>query len=290
MDFGIFSFPKMEFELVRILIGFVGLLIGSYFDVFNKRSVPEWFLYLFLAICILINLLDLQTLPFALGIGFFIFVIFYILYRFGQIGGADAYILGSIAFLLPFQPMSFLAIPDQIIGGIFIFNLFVYSGILFMIYMFVYSLKIVSKDFSISKEKMFKVLPVIFSYLIFVFIAYNSPIFILGLDSYALFLSILVIFLTYFLLFEDKIKSSFVKFVGANEVEVEDIIDIDRMDKDLVKKYSLSRLVTKQQYEKMKKIKGKKIALFSNLPPFIPFILIGYILTLLLGNPIFIIF
>jgi Flp pilus assembly protein protease CpaA len=287
MDFLFFSFPKMEFELVRIFIAFFGLLIGTYFDIFNKKSVPDKFLYLFLGICILANLFDFQTLPFALGIGIFTFFVFYILYKTGQIGGADAYIISALAFILPFQPNSFLIL-EQPFGGIFIFNLFVYSGILFMVYMFIYSLKFI-REISINKEKLFKVGLILISYLVFVFIAYNSAAFIIGLESYLLFISLLIIFLIYFLLIEDKLKASFTKFVSANEIEIEDIIDIDSMDKDLVKKYSLSRLVTKEQYEKLKKIKGKKIALFKDLPPFLPFLLVGFILAVLLGNPLFLI-
>ena len=72
--------------------------------------------------------------------------------------------------------------------------------------------------------------------------------------------------------------------VPLKNVQEEEILAIDFMDQTIIKKFNIQRLVTKKEIEKLKKSKLKKIFVYTKLPPFIPFILFGFILALLFSN------
>ncbi|MFN3909875.1 MAG: hypothetical protein ACK4J0_01415, partial [Candidatus Anstonellaceae archaeon] len=228
--------------------------------------------------------LDIGILPFALITGVIVFFIFYILYKLGQVGGADGYILSAIAMTIPVQPKSFLLF-EGIFLLPFILNLFVFASVSFIVYMLVSTIPKVLKNFSIKKEDAINVLIILVFYLFFLFFVFqNSFIFSLVGPGYIIVLTCLILVLSYYTLFKEIINNSMIEFVDVKNIEPEDIIAIDKMDKELVKKYSLSRLVSKEQYERMKAIKGKKIALFKHLPPFLPHVLIGLICSLFFGD------
>ncbi|MEM3362343.1 MAG: A24 family peptidase [Candidatus Anstonellaceae archaeon] len=275
---------KMEFELLRILIAVLGTTIAAYYDIFNKKNIPEKFLYAFLIISFLVNLLDIQNLIPAVFYALIVFLIFYILYRAGEVGGADGYILSSITLALPYQPKIFL-IFEGFFPLPFIINVFVFAAISFVVYVFLKTIKIVLKNFKIEKKNAIQSLIIIFSYLILIYTIKENPI-VLGLVSpqYILLLSVMVFLMTYYTLFKDIINNSMIEFVSVKEVEPEDMIAIEKMDINIVKKFDLKKLVTKEQYEKMKSIRGKKIALYKHLPPFVPHILIGLIFGLFFGD------
>ncbi|MCM8830705.1 MAG: hypothetical protein NC918_00730 [Candidatus Omnitrophica bacterium] len=274
----------MGFEVVRILIALAIATISAYFDIFNKKNVPDWLLYSSLIISFLLNLVDTSMLFFSLIIGLAVFAIFYVLYRVGQVGGADGYILSAIAMALPYQPKSFL-IFDGFFVLPFIFNVFVFASISFIIYVFISTFKLVIKNFKIQKANAINALIICLAYLLFLFFIFQNPfVFSIVGPGYVIVLSFLMFILGYYTLFKDIINQSMFEFVTIKEVEPEDIIAIDKMDKDIVKKYSLSRLVTKEQYQRMKAIKGKKIALYRHLPPFLPHVLIGLISAIFFGD------
>jgi Flp pilus assembly protein protease CpaA len=274
----------MSFELIRVLIALAGTAIGTYYDLFNKKNVPEKFLYLFVAVAFLINIFDPNILIYSAVIGIIVFVAFYILYKLGQVGGADGYIMTAIALALPVQPKIFL-----IFEGInllpFIFNVFVISGLSFIFYVLIKSIPIVLKNFKLNKQNLIGVLLIAGIYLFFLFLLINSQaIIFFDIGRYIIFITFLMLFLMYYTLFKETINESMIEFVEPKKVEIEDILAIEKMDKNLVQKYGLSRLVTKEMYERIKKIKGKKIAVYKHLPPFVPHILIGLIAAILIGD------
>jgi hypothetical protein len=102
--------------------------------------------------------------------------------------------------------------------------------------------------------------------------------------NYFLFLSFMVLLCAYFTIFKNAINDSMLVWVEGNKVEAEDILAIDKMDSQIVKEYSLSRLVDEKMLARLKGIKQKKVALYAHLPPFIPHILIGLLVSLFFGN------
>ncbi|MCX8162977.1 MAG: hypothetical protein N3D10_00280 [Candidatus Micrarchaeota archaeon] len=283
--FGFFTGQEMQFELLRIIIALVGTTIAAYYDIFNKKNIPTNILYGFLAISFLVNLLDLQNFFSATIFGVLVFIIFYFLYRAGQIGGADGYILSSITMVLPYQPKMFLIVSGFFILP-FIFNVFVFASISFILYVFLYTLTAVIKNINkIERKNALSAFLVLLSYLVFLYVI-SSRIEILALvgPAYIIAISLMVIFIAYYTLFKNVIHDAMIEFVDVKNVEPEDMIAVEKMDQELVKKYDLKRLVTKEQYQKMKAIKGKKIALYKNLPPFVPHILLGLIFGILFGD------
>ena len=75
--------------------------------------------------------------------------------------------------------------------------------------------------------------------------------------------------------------------VWRKKVENEDVLAIDEIDKKIVNKYNLRRLVNEKQAKLMNKIKRKWP--IYNLPIFIPYIFISLIIYILFGDSLFII-
>lgn len=282
----------MPHELIRTCIAILGVCIGAYYDVFNNKNVPELFLYGFLAIAFLTNLIayDSSLTFYSIAVSAVVFGFFYILYKAGQLGGADVYILASVSLLLPLQPQLSPFLSHSSIPQIpFIASVILVSGISLMLYMVIRSfpiaLKFVKAPKNLDKTAMLGSFAMLGAFAIFSFVSVQS-----GLVPYSYFLlaGALVALSIYFTIFKPAINESMVEWVDHTGVEPEDIIAIDMMDKDLVRERSLSRLVDANMHERMKKIHGKKIAVYRHLPMFIPHLLIGLIFSILIGNLILI--
>jgi len=278
----------MPLETLRIALAILGVCMGAYFDLFNNKNVPEIFLYGFLAIAFLTNIVAYEPNLFiyATASAAVIFGAFYLLYKAGQLGGADVYILASIALLLPLQPQVSPFIFQSIIPQLpFIANVILVSGISLMIYMIARSIptaaKFASNPKNLDKKAVLNSFVILVSFGAFSYISVSSG---LVPYTYFIFISFLVGFSMYFTLFKQAINQSMVEWADYNGVEPEDIIAIDLMDKEVVLKYSLSRLVDEKMHERMKKIHGNKIAVYKHLPPFVPHILVGLVFSILFGN------
>ncbi|MFH1306636.1 MAG: hypothetical protein ABIH83_03200 [Candidatus Micrarchaeota archaeon] len=287
MDMLLSTSVSLPFEILRISLAIAGTAIGTYFDLFNKKNVPELFLYAFLAAAFLLNLIAYNETAtiYGIGTGIVVFAAFYLLYKFGQLGGADVYIMASIALLLPIQPtISPFLYPAFLLTLPFILDIILASGISFMLYMLLRSIPIAINSLTtpgkIEKKSLFGAFLIVLAFGIFSYISSQS-MFIPS--SYFLFLSIMVLLSLYFTLFKNAINDSMAKLVKAKEVEQEDILAIDKINKKLVKKYMLARLVDAPMLKRIKKMK-EKIAVYKHLPPFIPHILIGLIVSILFGN------
>lgn len=281
----------MPFEAIRVAIALAGTLVGTYFDLFNKKNVPEIFLYAFLAIAFITNLAAYNEVATIYGIAsaIIVFAAFYILYKAGQLGGADVFILTSIALLLPVQPALFVSSQNSLLPSLpFILNVILASGLSFMLYMIVRSfgvaLHALKTPGKIDKKSLFGAFAIVLAFGAFSYIASSSMLISQG---YFIFISIMVLLSLYFTIFKNAINDSMADWVPGSKVETEDIIAIDKMEPELVKKYRLSRLVDAPMLERLKHIHEKKVALYSRLPPFLPHVLIGLVFSIFFGNVIF---
>lgn len=93
--FGKLSLPG---EMLRVFVAIFGLIVTSYYDLFNKKNVPDNLLYAFLAVAFLVNLVFFESTLFwfSLVLALIVGLIGYVFYRLGQIGGADVFVLVSI--------------------------------------------------------------------------------------------------------------------------------------------------------------------------------------------------
>ncbi|MFQ5406162.1 MAG: hypothetical protein ACE5DI_03345, partial [Candidatus Micrarchaeia archaeon] len=79
-----------------------------------------------------------------------------------------------------------------------------------------------------------------------------------------------------------------IKFVPIKDVEDEDILVLEKLDKKLVKEYGLEKVLTEGQVKLLKRIQKEKrinrFPVYKNLPRFGPYVLFGLIASLLFGD------
>ncbi len=273
--------------MVRLTAALAGTAIGAYYDVFNNKNVPNVFLYAFLAIAFILNLAAYHpvTTVYGIGAGVVIFAATYLLYKMGQLGGADVFILASIALLLPVQPTALLLAPLPPAPTLpFILSVLIASGLSFMAYMlarsFPVALAAVQKKGAISTSQWVGALIILLAYGIFAYVTSSSGL--MG-PNYFILMTLVVAGTLYFTLFKTAINDSMLDWVAPGKVEEEDVIAIDKMAGPLVKKYALARLADAAMVQRLRAYKGK-IAVYKRLPMFLPHLLIGLLVSVLLGN------
>ena len=272
----LFGQLTMPGEIVRVIVAFIGVLIATYYDVFNKKNVPDLFLYAFLAIAFLLNLIlyDQNLFWFSIAITIFISAIGYLFYRVGQLGGADVFILAAIMLLLPIHP-SFVGMSFNVP---FVFSVIIFSGVVFALYMMVYfGLKLMSTE---SKPNLLYLLMLI-PYGLFAYVYSGSFLFS---PVYFAFISISMFAIILLMMFKETINKLLAEELPISQIKPEDVLALELMNKDLIDRYKLTRLMTKTEIEKLKKTKITEVWVYTKLPPFIPFVLIGMILSLLFAK------
>ncbi len=290
----------MDIITLRIGVLLLIALIYMLFDIFNNRNVPTYFAYATLVIGVLALASyypDFQTMEIGALVAIIIGSIGYVFYRAGQIGAADVIELAVISLILPIQQLPYLASGAQ--HSIpFIISVFIATGLVALLIIPIYYLprarRLLNKRlFSmVSRKDMFKGLMLLVAYLAFgVFVAYElrpAPIglFILsliGLGSLAT------------AIFETPITDSMVEYISVEKFEDGDIIALNLMKKGEIaaakrKIRGFDRLVTPGIIGLMKK-KGvrTKFPVYRKAMPLALPIFAGVIISLLIGNIIFLI-
>ncbi len=264
-------------ESIRILIGFLGLLATSYYDIFNNKNIPEKLLFGFLGVSLIINFYffheDLSIFAFILAL--VIGILGFVLNRFGQLGSADVIVLSSIVLLLPIHP----SFSGLLFNFPFIFSLLVFSGVLFSLYVVGnFGLKILKlKKTNPNKLALIILLP----YAVFLYMYFQFPFFS---PAYFSIISIVTISTMFFMLYKEDINKMLVEKVSLKKAEEEDVLALEFMSKKLVEKYKLQRLLTKEELSRLKKLKIKELWIYTHLPPFLPFLLVGFVISLFFSN------
>src|SRR4030095_6511764 len=132
----IFGTMVMPGEMIRLILALAGTAVAAYFDVYNKKNIPDEFLFAFLGIAFIVNVVFFEPnlFWFSIAVAAFLSAIGYLFYRMGQLGGADVFVLASIMLLLPIHP-SCVGMPFNLP---FVFSVFIFSGILFALYVLFY--------------------------------------------------------------------------------------------------------------------------------------------------------
>jgi len=281
----------MNFQLIRIIIALAGTSVAAYFDIFNNRNIPDKLLYTFIIISIVVAIIDfnVELLTYTGIIAILATIIGYTLYRAGQLGLADVFVIVSLILLLPKQPTLFAMNP--IISLPFILSIVASAGLLLVIYVTLKYVPKLVKDMSNKKIKfqttksVYSALMITFYFIMFYLLS-QFPTFPI---NYLLIIGVLVILSIFFTLFKDRINSYMVNEISLKKIEEGDIIAIENMDETLVKKYSISKVFTENMRESLKKSKISKFPVYTDLPMFLPFILAGLILSIVLGDLIYLI-
>jgi hypothetical protein len=272
----LFGQVVMPGELFRIIIAFLGTLIGTYYDIFNKKNIPDGFLYAFLGVALLANIIfyDPALFWFSIAMTVFISAIGYVIYRVGQLGGADIFVIASIMLLLPIHPSS-VNMPFNLP---FIFSVFIFSGVSFALYSLIYfGWKLTQVE---AKADLLYIL-VLVPYALFSYIFINSFLFS---PVFFAFITVAIFASVFFMTFKKSLNQILAEELPVSQLEPEDVLALEVMNKDLLERYKIPRLMTKDGIERLKKSKVSEVWVYTKLPPFLPFILIGMVLAMLFAR------
>ncbi len=229
----------------------LSLIVFSYFDVFNDKNIPDHLLYLFGALSLILFLLNPNMG--ALIQASVVAILSYILYRMGQLGGAEIFIFSAISLL---KPYSFLQIP-------FIFPLIIFSGIFLTLYLIVSTaMKINLMDFD-KRYLLIGLLYVFLLYFIYPMINFN----------FLFILSFLLIGSLYVGLYKKQLEEYMIEAIPVQKTEEE----VSAEDNSILKK---GYVIKKEHIKRMKEENIEFVRVYKHLPPFIPFILLGFICAL----------
>jgi len=269
-----------------VLLAFATLY--AYFDIFNKRSIPNSFVYLSIIVGIIFTFFyPLKTLELSLLIAAFVVAASYILYKAGFLGLGDGLELAFVSLMLPIQPTPLVNIPQ--LGLPFILSVFISSGIVAIIALPIYYM--LNGKPEIRKESVMKAFVVFISYLLLLMLVY------LLLGHIALIPIVFIIIIAFFsaliFLFEASMNERMITWIYPSRLGEDDIIAINLMSKKDIMFFksrypSFGRLADREAIIALRNIK-KKIPVYTNAIPFSAFILSGIILSLLIGDPILLI-
>ncbi|MBL7147327.1 MAG: prepilin peptidase [Nanoarchaeota archaeon] len=270
----------MLIEISLVIITIIFLAISSISDL-KTREVPDYLSYSLMAIAstfIILKAITSNNYKIILN-SFIIFIIFLIIslimYYSKQWGGGDSKILMSLGIIFYAYPESLLNYfnPNLVIPFplTLIINILLFGSIYGLIYSFVL-LKKSKKQFKPKINKLFYIPPIILILITFV-VEDIFKLLILFLAS----LSLIYPYLLGYIRFIE--KTCMLKLIPVNKLTEGDWIVKDI--KNIYKKTSLG--VTKEQIEKLKKLKIKKVLVRYGIP-FIPSFLIAVIISIIFGN------
>jgi len=276
-------------ELVRIIVLLAIATLYAVFDVFNKREVPNVFVYACLAIGILVtftyglNIAEISLLiALAIGAGG------YLVYRAGYWGAGDFFELATISLLVPIQPAPLLNHFNQL-GLPFIVSVFIAAGFAAVWIVPLYYL-IVKRNKAMRKTKtmrIYKFLGILLFVLYLLLLLFAYVLFGVTWDKLAI-IALIGVPSAITLAYEEEITSNMVERIYPSRLEAGDIIAVNIMQRGEIKyfksKYAgFGRLATGEMISKLKNVR-KKLPVYKHAAPLTVFVLIGIVVSLLFGN------
>ena len=279
----LFAPLTMPGELLRIIIAVLGTGLATYYDIFNNRNVPNNMLYAFLAIAFIVSIIFFQQEVFIYSIiQFAVIGLFgFLLYRTGQIGGADIFVLCSIVLLLPVLPAS----QEALFNFPLILPILLYGGVAFAVFSVLYFGSLIRHQKTLKANYWYLIL--IIPYLIFAWIFLSAPFFSIVYFTIA---SLLLLSSIFFLVFREAIYEGITEKIPVSKLPPDgDVLAKEKMG-PLMKKLKIGPVIEEKELAILKKAKVKEVWIYSKLPPFLPFVLVGLLASLFFGNLLFLIF
>ncbi len=283
-------FETVNYQAAAIAVAFTAAC--SYFDLFNKRNIPEKLLFAFLGASAVASFIlngqelfiqgAMQSVIIA-GLG-------YLAYRAGQLGLADVFVLCSIAIIMPAVNLSadwgYAAISFSVPAVLLVFFVSVISfSYIMATYYFVKVM--LAKTQSAKKIQLWldkKVLFVVAAIVFFV-LAHTFANKLIGMDgTKSIIGATFPVLMLFFGLFMPEIKDSMIEDVEVGKLELEDVVAVEKMDGAFVKKHNIGKLIDDKNLMAIKKSGLKRIPVYTGMPPFLPFILIGLLVVILFNN------
>ncbi|MCX6770863.1 MAG: hypothetical protein NTX79_02295 [Candidatus Micrarchaeota archaeon] len=272
---------------IRIIVAVAFTGTAAYFDIFNKKWVPDSLLWCFLGASLLLNAVFFDSAIFAqaLIVAIIIAALTYALYRMGQLGGADVLVMASIALAIPYLPHPLLA-AAQAVPYPFFLSMLAPAGIAFIVHMLIRFIPYISHQISKGRVK-FTVQKVagpalILVSLLFFWTAVSSlPVSLPA--SYFAVIGFLGAALVFFSLFMPEIKASMVEKIPTSCLQCEDVLALEQMP-SIAKSLRLSPIISKKAIAALTRAKIKSVPVYTGMPFFLPYLFIGLAFTLLFGD------
>jgi len=279
----LFSPMVMPMETARIFLALLGMAVASYFDVFNNRNVPEYFLYAFLGVAFLFNIVffDYDVFVYGAVLAAILSAIGFVLYKMGQIGGADVFVVAALVLLLPVHP-SYLNVP---FNYPLIFSVLIFGGAAFALYSLYYFGTIIAKAKKKAKPQ-YAYLLLFLLYAVFAYMFFSAPFFSLAYFAIA---SVLLLSSILFLVYRKTIVEATMSQVLVKQLEPEDVLVKEKMEGPL-KRMDVGPVLSREDIAKLGKAGVRHVWIYSELPPFLPFLFVGLLLSLVAGGQLFLIF
>lgn len=278
---------------LRVFGLLVVALIYAGFDVFNKRNVPNTVVYATVAVGFLFSITyPLPILGLDLLLALAIGSLGYVAYKTGFLGAGDIYEFVALSLIMPIQPSAYLTSVQQYQLP-FIFSVLVTAGYAAVIMMPIYYLVFTKKNREAEKrghgkKSAFRALTLLVSYLLLLtFIEYSLGISVEGLVLMVVF-ACAASLISYY---GTEINSRMVEFVYPSKLEEGDMLALNLMTRKEIsffksKSRKFGRLVERSFLKDTSKIR-KKVPVYRNSIPLALFVLIGTILSILVGNILF---
>ena len=249
---------SVELQILRICAVVIITLIASFTDI-RKKLIYDWITLPAIGIGILISIYECFSICniFNFLIPLAVFLLSYPLYYAGKLGGGDVKLFTAIAALMPIRNKT-----------IFIIDVLVFASILALAFFGIYY---TAKLYWRGKLKL----------------NYRNVIKGFGL-ALLLFFYILTLYLFNAnfpaVSFSNEIKKEFfVKFLSIEKLEEGDVVAHEFLTKKAVKILGKDRfrgILRNEDIKKLKRAKIGRIAVYRDMPPFAPFVLLGVIAAL----------
>ncbi len=281
------------FDTVRVVILFLGALMYAYFDLFNRRNIPDLFAYGSVVVGFLVTLTyPIPVIGISILILFAVVAIGYVSYRSGLLGAGDFYEFAFISLVLPVQAVPFLINTGQL-GLPFVISVFIATGLATIFTTPFYYVWIAAKKHGglsgirIDSRNFYKAFLLVFMY----------GALLLATVSFAglSLLPTLILFLiavpsAVIILYENAIYEGMVEEVYPRELEEGDMIAVQLMSKRDLSYFSkrsihFGRLAGVKLISETKSVR-RKLPVYKNAIPLAFFTLIGLMVSLLFGNVI----
>lgn len=277
--------PGLE---LRIAVAVIFTAAMAYYDLFNKKWVPNALIYSFAICAVAINFVFYDPLLTwaALASGLMVFAICYALYRMGQLGGADAYALGAIAAAVPFLP-SPLLFQQQPAPYPFILSVLAPTGLAFILHMALRFVPYIARRLAAGKIRLTAEKAAGPALLALAFVAFAYALSSLPISfpqAYFAILLFLAASLVFFSLFKSEIKDSMAEMVTVGKLQEEDVLALEKMNRGLVAKMKLQPLISAKTIALLKKTKLKSVPVYTKMPFFLPYLFLGLLFTVLFGD------
>ncbi len=285
----------MYSEIIRVILIMLLASMYAYFDVFNKREIPNIFAYLSIVVALVAVILLGGDPYYILLLAAAIAFAGYVSYEKGFVGGGDIFEFVMITLLIPLQPIPYLIKTVPQLGLPFIFSVFIASGYVSVIIILVYYLVFakrtkIEKRFKIEKKILRKAILMLFTYCLLAILIY----FVLNVSILGITLLLMIAVLSSILIvFEKLINYRMITELSPQEILPEDMLALNLMSSSEIKYFekkskNFGRLANKKLLHDLNDVK-RKIPVYRNAAPLAAFIWFGIILSLLFGNLILLI-